>query len=931
MTMMRSALRLNSRILIVIVLGCAALAAGLIQLAPASGLAPSFAVGPVTVTRTPLSSVYTQGSIITIAIGIQNDGTDAAVGELTINPNLAGAGLTFNTFIGSTYFDCTLGFPCTNNAFFPANDLDVVTFTAIAATAGSNYTLTGTVDDAADLTSTPFSPDLNPFSIVPPIIDLTVFITHDGVPPGSPNFEVGSTTGVVSVTVQNIGQLPSSGPITLTISLQGQLVPNGPFISGPQNLFTCSGPPILITCTTPITAVLNPNEFETVSFNVSAPSQPLAGPFFNFASVSGGGDQDPSNNTGNDPVPFSIAPPPTGTPTITPPPTPTLTPLPSITPIPTITPTFTATFIPPPPTRTPLPRPANAGLAIPIPPSGINIVVNRDGVNIRLIPAIGAEVLGFVNAGTVFENVEARSPDNQWLRINFLGQQAWIGTPVITVLAGDIEALPVADPRTIPYGGFENPRAGLTNATSPFTGRLADSGLRLRAGPSRAYPVLANAPRYTVFPLLGRTADNTWLQVNFEGTLGWVAAQFVELSSIEALSALPVDGIVADALPISDPGVDSLNDTLRLLRDRLDLAQPSLDAIRAIWTNIALGGRAECGTIPARPSNYNIANTVLAPHFDTLNPLITDFNAAMTFIRQAIDLLLGACGFAQPPEGLVGEGAVSLALEAVNAADALFLSLRIRLEELIPPDRVPGPDECVFTFRNESEIVPRLLPGQVRTGVLSPRVRVLGFCFDAEIGASYRIEGVRVSGNILPLISVSAFANPTNFIGVGRIGQGEFYVSISPILIPETGQYIVIVSDLSDTPRPQQLGGEFALLLTDVTGISGQLAPGITVDAGGNIIVNPQPGQIIAPQPGQPIVTAVPPVSGPQTGVVCPSLSFTCAQLLSCAEAFACLAAGNLSLDPEGNGIPCQQNLCIGSPAQFVTPIPTAPIPGSRN
>ena len=44
--------------------------------------------------------------------------------------------------------------------------------------------------------------------------------------------------------------------------------------------------------------------------------------------------------------------------------------------------------------------------------------------------------------------------------------------------------------------GFENPRAGITSATSQYTGKLQLSGLRVRGGPGRAYPVLANAPRY---------------------------------------------------------------------------------------------------------------------------------------------------------------------------------------------------------------------------------------------------------------------------------------------------------------------------------------------------------------------------------------------------------------------------------------------------
>jgi hypothetical protein len=39
---------------------------------------------------------------------------------------------------------------------------------------------------------------------------------------------------------------------------------------------------------------------------------------------------------------------------------------------------------------------------------------------------------------------------------------------------------------------------------------------------------------------------------------------------------------------------------------------------------------------------------------------------------------------------------------------------------------------------------------------------------------------------------------------------------------------------------------------------------------------------------------------------VCPSTAFTCSQLFTCQEAYACLAVGNFSLDPDGDGIPCE-------------------------
>ncbi len=237
-----------------------------------------------------------------------------------------------------------------------------------------------------------------------------------------------------------------------------------------------------------------------------------------------------------------------------------------------------ATLIPPPPTRTPLPRPANAGQAVgPIPHPDVTIVVDRDNVNVRLYPAIGAELVATVNAG-FSTNILARSGDGQWVMVRIGGQLGWIGSPVFVVVNGDINSAPIADPRTIPYGGWENPRAGLTSVTSAYTGKLQNSGLRVRSGPGRAYVILANAPRYAIFSLLGRTEDNAWLQINYEGTLGWVATEFVALQEdLSVLDKLPIDGIVADGLPASVPTGESYVDTLKFMLARVDLAQPSLE------------------------------------------------------------------------------------------------------------------------------------------------------------------------------------------------------------------------------------------------------------------------------------------------------------------------------------------------------------------
>ncbi|MBZ0299175.1 MAG: SH3 domain-containing protein [Anaerolineae bacterium] len=530
--------------------------------------------------------------------------------------------------------------------------------------------------------------------------------------------------------------------------------------------------------------------------------------------------------------------------------------------------------------------------------TGAEILVNRDGVNVRLFPAIGAEVLGFVEAGWRAP-ATGRSPDNQWIRIDFNGEEGWIGFPTIN-LFGDINALPVADPRSIPYGGFESPRSGLSSASGPVSGKLVDSGLRVRGGPSRAYPVLANAPRYTIFPLLGRTANNAWVQVNFEGTLGWVAIRYVQILNNASILDLPIDGIVADQAPLSEATATDYQATLRFLLDRVDLAQPSLDAIRGIWTTIALGSRSHCGPFPARPTNYNIPNPLLAAYYPTLNPIQGLFNDAMTNVRLSIDLWLEVCRAPQPDQGVVGQATVTGALEAVNLAGQQFDELRRRINELLPPALELGPDKCLFTFQGASDVLPVVPIGEIIRDTFDPSTPVVGYCFDVNAGQSMRFEFLQVSGNATPRVTVTPFDNPTAFIANGLAVTGEKYLSVGPIIITTPGRHLLIVSHEDDFLNTL-LTSDFAVLISDVTGAS------LT---GPTLFIDPNTGQPTKGVPQvNPIVTPLPGVPTPV--ITCPSITLTCDFLVTCEFAQACFAAGNASLDDDGDGVPCE-NLCTG-------------------
>ncbi len=528
-------------------------------------------------------------------------------------------------------------------------------------------------------------------------------------------------------------------------------------------------------------------------------------------------------------------------------------------------------------------------------------VVTVEFANVRIIPAIGADVLGSVPAGFVVDG-NARSPDNEWLRFDYLGEEGWIGVPILTILEGNITSLPVADPRSIPYGGFESPRAGTTSAPSAITARLT-SGLRLRAGPSTAYPELTSVPYNTIVPVYGRSAGNGWIQISYNGTLGWVIAQWLAFTTAVTFDQLPIGGIVAESVPISQSGVNDYIAILRLMRARIDLAQQSLDTIRTLWADASLNGRASCPEYPAQPSDIPIATPLLAAYYDRLEPLRVLFNDAMFNVRLAIDLYIEVCN--QPgTQNLVGQGTVIGALETVGLADRQFAELRLRLDELIPEDLEAGAGECLFTYNGEFQILPVITVGQRVDDYFNAREAryATGYCIDLVEGQIILVETAQQKGsNIVHQVSVSPFDNPTNFAALTRGTADNRLLRVGPIRISQTGRYLVVLSS-NGFPSDGYLLGNFVMLISNAT-----------TTGGGSLAIDPVTGEVVVQvvipagsTPISPVATTAP--------AVCPSLSFTCEQLASCDQAKACLSAGNFSLDADSDGVPCEDIRCPAFP-----------------
>ena len=75
--------------------------------------------------------------------------------------------------------------------------------------------------------------------------------------------------------------------------------------------------------------------------------------------------------------------------------------------------------------------------------------------------------------------------------------------------------------------------------------------LRIRSGPSTSYSYIALASQGSVLPVLSRNGDSSWLYIDRNGTRGWVAAWYTNVSG--DLNQVPVAGSNTPAAPPAQP------------------------------------------------------------------------------------------------------------------------------------------------------------------------------------------------------------------------------------------------------------------------------------------------------------------------------------------------------------------------------------------
>lgn len=170
-------------------------------------------------------------------------------------------------------------------------------------------------------------------------------------------------------------------------------------------------------------------------------------------------------------------------------------------------------------TQGPTLTPSNTALP-PIPPGAITATVIRAAVlNVRDAPSLGGNVIGRVLRGQTYQII-GRDGNARWFLIQLSGKVGWVWGYYIFV-DGNEFSVPVSSAASasgLPDGVTDTGVIGQTRA-----------GMKLRGAPTTLSDQTGRITWGAFLPIVGRTADNTWYQVVWKGTVGWVWSNFVPI------------------------------------------------------------------------------------------------------------------------------------------------------------------------------------------------------------------------------------------------------------------------------------------------------------------------------------------------------------------------------------------------------------------
>lgn len=154
-------------------------------------------------------------------------------------------------------------------------------------------------------------------------------------------------------------------------------------------------------------------------------------------------------------------------------------------------------------------------------PTGTTATVTAFRLNVRAAPNATAPILTRVNQFEQYPVLGRNDSAGVWYQINVGGQIGWVSGGFVNIATTGTSAPPN--------------QTGIIVTATPYT-------VNIRSGAGTQHGRVARLPAGQTAQVVGRTANNTWWQVNYNGIVGWVAAEYAIIQQGANLNSIPVTG-----------------------------------------------------------------------------------------------------------------------------------------------------------------------------------------------------------------------------------------------------------------------------------------------------------------------------------------------------------------------------------------------------
>lgn len=166
-----------------------------------------------------------------------------------------------------------------------------------------------------------------------------------------------------------------------------------------------------------------------------------------------------------------------------------------------------------------------ASAATPVPPSGAasgTATVTAFRLNVRSGPSATADILTKINRNEVYPIVGCNT-ERTWWQINVNGTVGWVSARYVQTADAVCNA----------------PSTGVQPAPTGYT-VVASFNVNVRSGPATRFRQLTTMRAGESAAVVGRNADATWWQVNYNGIVGWVIGVYGVIQGTPDLNRIPV-------------------------------------------------------------------------------------------------------------------------------------------------------------------------------------------------------------------------------------------------------------------------------------------------------------------------------------------------------------------------------------------------------